>query len=458
MTRSGSGEGDPGAVDPAPVATVERDLVAELADLPVVHRAGIMRKLSVGQRNELRDRWRHWAHDGQYPPEGDWRIWLIRAGRGFGKTRAGAEWVSQIARDDPTARIALVGATIDDVRRVMVQGESGLIAVAHDNEALTWRSAVGEVHFGNGAKAYAYSAEAPEALRGPEHGWAWCDELAKWRYGDPTWDNLMMGLRLGTVPRVLVTTTPRPVALMRRVMALPGLVETRGRTRDNPHLPVSFVEAVTATYAGTRLGRQELDGELIEDIAGALWTRALVESRRVAFAPELTRVVVGVDPPAGSVSGAPGDACGIVVVALGVDGFGYVLEDASVSGASPEGWARAVAECAERHGADRVIAEANQGGAMVGSVLAGADRAMPVKLVHASLGKVARAEPVAALYECGRAWHVGAFPALEDELCGLIAGGGYEGPGRSPDRADALVWAMTEVMLGPRARVSVRVL
>ncbi len=361
MTRSGSGEGDPGAVDPAPVATVVRDLVAELADLPVVHRAGIMRKLSVGQRNELRDRWRHWAHDGQYPPEGDWRIWLIRAGRGFGKTRAGAEWVSQIARDDPTARIALVGATIDDVRRVMVQGESGLIAVAHDNEALTWRSAVGEVHFGNGAKAYAYSAEAPEALRGPEHGWAWCDELAKWRYGDPTWDNLMMGLRLGTVPRVLVTTTPRPVALMRRVMALPGLVETRGRTRDNPHLPVSFVEAVTATYAGTRLGRQELDGELIEDIAGALWTRALVESRRVALAPELTRVVVGVDPPAGSVSGGPGDACGIVVVALGVDGFGYVLEDASVSGASPEGWARAVAECAERHGADRVIAEANRG-------------------------------------------------------------------------------------------------
>ncbi|RKE53817.1 MULTISPECIES: terminase family protein [unclassified Sphingomonas] len=176
MTRSGSGEGDPGAVDPAPVATVERDLVAELADLPVVHRAGIMRKLSVGQRNELRDRWRHWAHDGQYPPEGDWRIWLIRAGRGFGKTRAGAEWVSQIARDDPTARIALVGATIDDVRRVMVQGESGLIAVAHDNEALTWRSAVGEVHFGNGAKAYAYSAEAPEALRGGA-----CGGLGLWR-------------------------------------------------------------------------------------------------------------------------------------------------------------------------------------------------------------------------------------------------------------------------------------
>nr|WP_277984636.1 terminase family protein [Sphingomonas faeni] len=207
------------------------------------------------------------------------------------------------------------------------------------------------------ALAEGYSAEAPEALRGPEHLAAWCDEVAKWRNGDATWDNLMMGLRLGDLPRIVVTTTPRPVALLRRILALPGVVRSQGRTRDNVHLPVSFVEAVTATYAGTRLGRQELDGELIEDVAGALWTRELVESRRVAFAPAVTRVVVGVDPPAGSVSGGPGDACGIVAVALGGDGLGYVLEDASVCGASPEGWARAVAACAARHGADRVIAE-----------------------------------------------------------------------------------------------------
>ncbi len=453
-TGTGTGTGEQGAEDPAE----GRDVVTELARLPVVQRAEIVRKLSVGQRNELRDRWRNWAHAGQYPPAGDWRIWLIRAGRGFGKTRAGAEWVSQIARDDPKARIALIGATIDDVRRVMIQGESGLIAVAHDDEALSWRGAVNELHFANGAKAYAYSAEAPESLRGPEHGWAWCDELAKWRYGDATWDNLMMGLRLGDTPRALVTTTPRPIALMRRLMALPDIVETHGRTTDNPHLPASFVAAMTASYAGTRLGRQELDGELIDDVAGALWTRAMLEARRVGLAPDVTRVVVGVDPPAGSVSGAAGDACGIVAVALGEDGFGYVLEDASVCGASPEGWARAVAECAERHGADRVIAEANQGGKMVESVLAGADRAMPIRLVHASRGKVARAEPVAALYERGRAWHVGAFPALEDELCGLVAGGAYEGPGRSPDRADALVWAMTELLLRPARRASVRVL
>lgn len=442
-----------------------RDVIAELAVLPAAQRAMLIGSLSAAERYELHDRWERWAHPGQHLADrgaentaDDWRIWVILAGRGFGKTRAGAEWVSQVARDNPGARIALVGATLEDVRRVMIEGESGLLAVARDDEDPVWRAHVGEVHFGNGALASTYSAEAPEGLRGPEHHVAWCDEIAKWRNGAATWDNMMMGLRLGTLPRIVVTTTPKPVALLRRILALPGVVRSQGRTRDNPHLPASFVAAVTATYAGTRLARQELDGEMIEDVVGALWTRALVESRRVAFAPVVMRVVVGVDPPAGSVSGGPGDACGIVAVALGGDGFAYVLEDASVSGASPEGWARAVAECAARHGADRVIAEANQGGTMVGSVLSGADRAMPVKLVHASLGKVARAEPVAALYECGRAWHVGAFPDLEDELCGLIAGGGYEGPGRSPDRADALVWAMTEVMLGPRARVSVRVL
>ncbi len=451
-----------------------RDVIAELAVLPAAQRARLVETLTAAELHELHDRWAVWAHPGQHLEAGakvgssagagagagadDWRIWVILAGRGFGKTRAGAEWVSQVARDNPGARIALVGATIDDVRRVMIEGKSGLLAVARDDEDPVWRAGLGELRFANGALASAYSAEAPEGLRGPEHHVAWCDEVAKWRNGKATWDNLMMGLRLGTLPRIVVTTTPKPVALLRRILALPGVVRSQGRTRDNVHLPVSFVESMTASYAGTRLGRQELDGELIEDVVGALWTRELVESRRVAFAPAVVRVVVGVDPPAGSVSGGPGDACGIVVVALGDNGFAYVLEDASVSGASPEGWARAVAECAARHGADRVIAEANQGGTMVGSVLSGADRAMPVKLVHASLGKVARAEPVAALYESGRAWHVGAFPDLEDELCGLIAGGGYEGPGRSPDRADALVWAMTEVMLGPRARVSVRVL
>ena len=294
-----------------------RDVIAELAALPAAQRARLVGTLTAAEQHELNDRWEIWAHPGQCLAGGgsvgrgsagqgfgasisadDWRIWVILAGRGFGKTRAGAEWVSQVARDNPGARIALVGATIEDVRRVMIEGESGLLAVARDDEDPVWRAGLGELRFANGALASAYSAEAPEGLRGPEHHVAWCDEVAKWRNGNATWDNLMMGLRLGTLPRIVVTTTPRPVALLRRILALPGVVRSQGRTRDNVHLPASFVEAMTASYAGTRLGRQELDGELIEDVVGALWTRALVESRRVAFAPEVTRVVVGVDPPA----------------------------------------------------------------------------------------------------------------------------------------------------------------
>jgi phage terminase large subunit-like protein len=430
-------------------------LLERVLDLAPERRGAILRALTAPQLREFNERWWQWAHPGQRQPEGDWRIWLIRAGRGFGKTRAGAEWVSEVARSHRDGRIALVGATLEDARRVMIEGPSGLLAVARADEKLVWRSAAGELRFASGALATIYSAEAPEKLRGPQHGFAWCDELAKWRTGpgDLAWDNLVMGLREGDAPRTVVTTTPRPVKLMRRVRGLPGCRETLGRTRDNPHLPTSFVAAMLADYAGTRLGRQELDGEMIEEVEGALWTRTLVERARVCAAPELMRVVVGVDPPAG----VGGDACGIVAVGLGRDLRGYVLEDASVEGASPEGWARAVAACAARHGADRVIAEKNQGGAMVESVLRGADTGLPVKLVHASRGKSARAEPVALLYEAGKARHAGVFAALEDELCGLQLGGGYQGPGRSPDRADALVWAMTELMLGKRgaARITV---
>jgi phage terminase large subunit-like protein len=397
-------------------------------------------------------RWANHAHAGQMPPPGDWRVWLIRAGRGFGKTRAGAQWVNELAAAVPGARIALVGATLEDARRVMVQGPSGVVATAKVDLTATWRPTSGEVRFPNGAVAQVYSAAAPETLRGPEHHFAWADELGKWRAG-AAWSNLVMGLRLGEMPRVLVTTTPRRTALMRQVMALPDLVETRGRTRDNRHLPGAFVSAIEAEYGGTRLGRQELDGEMLDDVAGALWPRALIERQRVRVAPALVRVVVGVDPPAG----VGGDACGIVAAGRGKDGQGYVIEDASVTGASPEGWARAVAACAARVGADRVVAEANQGGAMVESVLRAADAVLPLTLVHAAKGKVVRAEPVAALYEARRVWHVGAFPALEDELAGLAAGGGYEGPGRSPDRADACVWALTHLMLAPRGEAAVRV-
>jgi phage terminase large subunit-like protein len=399
--------------------------------------------------------WCLWSRVSQQPPEdADWRTWLIMAGRGFGKTRAGAEWVRMIAERDPRARIALVGATMAEARAVMVEGDSGLLAVAHELRP-RWEPSLGRLSWPGGAMAWLYSAAEPESLRGPQHSHAWGDEIAKWPNGVRVWDTLMMTMRLGRKPRIVATTTPRPVPLLRGLIANArgDVIVTRGRTEDNRgHLPGDFLAAMDAHYRGTRTGRQELDGEWIDAIEGALFPRELIEARRVEAMPcAVRRVVIGVDPPAGA--GAASDACGIVAVALGADANAYVLADASVQGLSPEGWARAVAEVAARHGADKVIAEANNGGAMVESVLrAGGARHLPVKLVHAAHGKAARAEPVAALYERGVALHVGVFRELEEELAGLVIGGDYAGPGRSPDRADALVWAMTEVML----RVGVR--
>jgi phage terminase large subunit-like protein len=395
--------------------------------------------------------WHFWRRDAQKPPVGDWRVWLVMAGRGFGKTRMGAEWINELAWENPGARLALIGATLVEARQVMVEGESGLLSL-YGGSLLRWEPSLRRLVWPNGSVATLYSAAEPESLRGPQHHFAWGDEIAKWGCGIAAWDNLMLGLRLGTQPQVMATTTPRPVRLVKRLVTEKGVAVTRGRTLDNAaNLAPDFIDAVSALYGGTRLGRQELDGELIEDVEGALWTRDLLEQCRIKpgtpySASPYKRIVIGVDPPAS----AKGDACGIVAVGLGADDKAYVLADHSVTRPSPERWARAVAEAVEAWGADRVVAEANQGGDMVISTLRAADVNMPVKKVHASRGKVVRAEPVAALYEAGKAFHVGAFPELEDELCGLISGGGYEGPGRSPDRADALVWAMTELMLGRR--------
>ena len=457
-------------------------VLSAIASLDQKETRRIFTKFPVTNMRVMTELWKRWAHKGQCPDESDWRVWIIQAGRGYGKTRAGAEWVSALARADHTLRFALVGATVDDVRKVMIEGESGLIAVAQTGEKIEWNASKGEVIFPSGAIAHVYSAESYEKLRGPEHHHAWCDELGKWNHADATWDNLMLGLRLGGRPRVLVTTTPRSIPLLRRLILQDGVVICRGATRDNRNLSPDFAATVEALYGGTRWGRQELEGELIEDIAGALWTRDLIEGCRTSLSvrvpspvrvelsrdtgkagatnghldlarcervggygvTEMKRIVIGVDPPVS----AHGDACGIVAVGLGSDGMAYVLADHTVHGASPEGWARAVAAAVEAWGADRVVAEDNQGGNMVESTLRAADLGMPVKRVHASRGKSARAEPVAALYEAGRAFHAGAFPELEDQMCGLVIGGGYEGPGRSPDRADALVWAMTELMLG----------
>ena len=415
-----------------------------LLAMPRAEMAAMLQKWSKDKVDQHDAAWRFWRRDNQEPPEGSWRVWLVMAGRGFGKTRMGAEWVNEIAWSNPGVRIALIGATLVEARAVMVEGESGLLSL-FGGDLLNWEPSLRRVTWASGSVATLYSAAEPESLRGPQHHFAWGDEIAKWGSGVAVWDNLMLGLRLGARPQVMATTTPRPVPLVKRLVKENGVAVTTGRTVDNAqNLSADFMAAVQAIYGGTRLGRQELDGELIEDIKGALWNRDMLEGCLVTEAPTMRRIVIGVDPPITS----GGDDCGIIVVGRGVDDKAYVLADHSVSGRSPEGWARAVAAAAELWDADRVVAEGNQGGEMVESTLRAADVAMPIKRVHARVGKVARAEPVAALYEARRARHVGAFSVLEDQLCGLITGGGYEGPGRSPDRADALVWAMSEAMLG----------
>ena len=423
-------------------------------------RMALLAEMTEQQQRELRYVWRIHGRNAQVSPDSDWRTWLIMAGRGFGKTRAGSEWVREMAEAEPAARIALIGATLAEARSVMVEGESGILAICPPGRSPTFEPSLRRLTWPNGAEATLYSAGEPESLRGPQHGYAWCDEVAKWDNANSramrAWDNLQFGLRLGELPRCLATTTPRAVPLVRKLTAgrAGDIAITRGSTEDNTaNLSARFLRDIRTSYGKTALGRQELDGELLEDIEGALWTRALLEScREDAPSSPLIRTIVAVDPPATH----RGDACGIVICALGEDGIGRVLADCSLEKPSPERWARKVAQVAEAWSADRVIAEANQGGDMVASVLRAAEISLPLKLVHATKGKVARAEPVAALYEAGRLRHVGLLPKLEDQLCGMLSGGGYQGPGRSPDRADALVWAVSELMLAKAGSPKIR--
>jgi phage terminase large subunit-like protein len=409
--------------------------------------------------------WELWARPEQLPPAAGqgglpWTVWLFLGGRGAGKTRAGAEWVRGLALGrppfaaQPVGRIALVGESAADVREVMVEGVSGLLAVHAAAERPRWEPSRRRLTWPNGAVAQTYSAEDPEALRGPQFGAAWADELAKWKNVEETWDMLQFGLRLGSRPRELVTTTPRPLPIVKRLMADPATAVTRAATRANAyHLAPGFLEAVVARYAGTRLGRQELDGEVIEERADALWTRAMIEAARIAEAPEMGRIVVAVDPPAGG--GVRSDACGIVAVGRAGDGGAVVLRDDTVAAPRPERWARAAVDCWRAVEADALVAEANQGGEMVRSVIAQVDPQVPVTLARASRGKWLRAEPVAALYAQGRVRHAGSFPALEDEMCDF----GRDGlsSGHSPDRVDALVWAVSHLMLAtPRGAPRVR--
>ncbi len=397
--------------------------------------------------------WEFWAMPHQFPPEGAWRTWVILGGRGAGKTRAGAEWVRmQVEGARPTdpgraSRLALVGETLDQVREVMVFGDSGILACSPPDRRPQWEATRRRLIWPNGAVATAYSAHSPEALRGPQFDAAWADELAKWKNGEAAWDMLQFCLRLGDDPRACVTTTPRNAAVLQRLLAASSTVTTHAGTAANrANLAPGFIAEVMERYGATRLGRQELDGLLLEDVEAPLWTRATLDAARIGAVPVLGRVVVAVDPPVTAHAGS--DECGIVVVGLVAGGDGgraVVLEDASVTAATPQAWAEAAVSAMRRHGADRMVAEANQGGDLVESVVRMVDRTVSYRKVHASRGKVARAEPVAALYEQGRVAHVAGLNALETQMC-LMSAHGYQGRG-SPDRVDALVWALTELVV-----------
>ena len=398
-----------------------------------------------------------WALPHQCPPPGDWRTWMVMGGRGAGKTRAGAEWIRSLAEGPrPHARgkgrrFALINETIDQAREVMVQGESGILAISPPDRRPTWHASRRVLTWPNGAMAYVMSGHDPEAIRGFQFDYVWADELAKWDKAEKSWDNLQFALRLGDDPRACVTTTPQNVPVIRRLLNQDNTVTTHAATWANSaNLAGGFIEAIASHYAGTRTGRQEIEGLLLEDADGALWTSAMLARLTCETPPVFDRVVVAVDPPVTHKKSS--DACGIVVVGACLRGpmqewRAVVLEDATIHAKSPTAWAEVVAAAFHRHKADRVVAEVNQGGELVRHVLRTVDAGLPLSTVTATRGKVARAEPVAALYEQGRITHLRGLQDLEDQMCQMTRTG-FSGSG-SPDRVDALVWALTEALLGP---------
>lgn len=401
-------------------------------------REAVLASLTEAEAKALEWDWLFWARPKQLPPAGNWRVWLVMAGRGFGKTRCGAEWVRESVKHFPLVNI--IGATADDARDVMVQGESGILAVCPDNERPVYRKSERTLLWPNGAQSLIFTADEPERLRGKQHMRLWADELAAWRRPE-SWDQAMLGLRLGSDPRAVITTTPRPTPLIRQLINSPTTCVTRGSTYDNAgNLAPQFLEQIVARYEGTRLGRQELNAELLTDTPGALWQLAMFDERRAA--PDLARVVVGVDPAA--TSNKDSDETGIVVAGkgVGVNADWYVLADRSCRD-TPSGWAHRVIAAFDEFHADRVVAEVNNGGEMVVSTLRTVRPTLPITIVHASRGKQTRAEPIAALYEQRRVWHAQPFSVLEDQMTTWAPGDPH-----SPDRMDALVWAMASLMTG----------
>ncbi|TKZ20875.1 ATP-binding protein [Shimia litoralis] len=428
-----------------------------LACAPQAVRDEFLNSLDEGELLALPYLFDFWAFDHQLPPDGDWKAWVILGGRGAGKTRAGSEWVRMMVEGDGpldvgnARRVALVGETIEQVREVMVFGDSGILACSPPDRMPRYEAGRKRLVWPNGAVAQLFSAHDPEGLRGPQFDAAWVDELAKWKKGADAWDMLQFGLRLGDNPQVCVTTTPRNVGVLKELLARASTVVTHAATEVNKaFLAESFLREVQQKYAGTRLGRQELEGVLLDDVEGALWTTAMLERQRKQNTPELDRIVVAVDPPVTGHAGS--DECGILVVGVKMTGdIGdwqvYVLEDATIRAASPTAWAHVAVAAMDSWNADRLVAEVNQGGDLVAEVIRQVDPNVPYKAVHAARGKVVRAEPVAALYEQGRVFHVGDLGALEDQMCQMSLQG-FQGKG-SPDRVDALVWAIHELVIEP---------
>ncbi len=439
-------------------ARAMRSGAAWLASAGAAVQEKFLTEITEGESLALPYLFEFWAMEHQLPPDGDWRTWVVMGGRGAGKTRAGAEWVRACVEGAKPLdagrckRVALIGETMDQVREVMVFGDSGILACSPPDRRPEWQATRRCLVWPNGAEAMVYSAHDPEGLRGPQFDAAWVDELAKWKKARETWDMLQFALRLGSHPQVCVTTTPRNVGVLKELLELDSTVVTHARTEANrANLAKSFLEEVRARYGATRLARQELDGVMVTDVDGAFWTQEMLERARLMPKPDgYDRIVVAVDPPAGDAGTA--DACGIVVAGVLCEGppqswRAWVLEDATVQGVSPTGWAEAAVSAFTRWKADRIVAEVNQGGAMVEAMLRQVGPNVPLRKVHATRGKSARAEPVAGLYEQGRVGHAGLFGALEEEM-GLMTAHGFEGQG-SPDRVDALVWALTELVTEP---------
>jgi phage terminase large subunit-like protein len=421
--------------------------VRSLAMLPPVEREAFLATLTDDEALALLHDWSFWARDKQLPPPGDWATWLILAGRGFGKTRTGAEFVRWKVESGQWRRVALVARTAADVRDVMVEGESGILAISPPWFMPAYEPSKRRLTWPNGAIATTYSGDKPDQLRGPQHDGAWADELAAWRYPD-AFDQLLFGLRLGDNPQVVVTTTPRPTKMIVDLVKAPDTIITKGTTYENQaNLAPRALATFRRKYEGTRLGRQELNAELLEDIPGALWTLDVIDKTRVVKHPPLKRVVIAIDPQASAE--AENAETGIVAAGLGDDGHGYILDDLSLSD-TPDRWGKQAVAGYYKYCADRIIGEANNGGDMVESTVRTVDKHVAFSKVHASRGKHTRAEPVSALYEQGRVHHVGSFSELEDQMRTWV-----QGDSNSPDRMDALVWAITELMMEDTGEISI---